>query len=600
MSNNNTSPSPNTNHTHSNKNTFVNVDKNQKVMNGVALWCSYYRANPHRFAKDYLGIELKLFQKILLYMMNQCTYFMYLASRGQGKTFLIAVFCCVRCILYPETKICIASKARRQANEVLQKIEGEILQNSPNLKLELKDKPIITASEGLITFKNGSRIRVVTSSDSSRGARANILIVDEFRLVEESVINTILRRFLSSPRFPRYLGKPEYQDPKYIERNKEFYLSSAWLKSHWSWEKVKAYCAALVDDTKDYFLCGLPYQLPIKEGLLDANQVADEMSEANFNAMSWDIEMGCIFWGESEDAFFKYEDLIAARRIETPFYPWRTRTLVGDKLAKLPDKVAGEVRVVCADVAVISSKKHKNDATILYLMQLLPRSDGQYIRNILYSEVYEGGHTETQALAIRRLYADMNCDYIVIDRGGAGIGIVDNLMKDMIDEETGETYSAFTCMNDEEIASRYKGSSPNPPKVIYAVVGSPKFNSECAFSLRDCIKRGKTRLLMTEQAFEEKMRSSRLYNELSPEQKMDLRMPFVQTTLIITELVLLEYTTIGSEVRIKEQGTNRKDRYSALAYGNQFANELERKKRKIKVNNNKLVFNMRAPKIRSH
>lgn len=42
-------------------------DKSAKIMNGVATWCSFYRANPHRFARDYLGITLKLFQIILLW-----------------------------------------------------------------------------------------------------------------------------------------------------------------------------------------------------------------------------------------------------------------------------------------------------------------------------------------------------------------------------------------------------------------------------------------------------------------------------------------------------------------------------------------------------
>ena len=60
----------------------VVVDKNTKIMNGVNIWASFYRANPHRFVKDYLGIELRLFQKILIYMMNISTHFIYLAARG--------------------------------------------------------------------------------------------------------------------------------------------------------------------------------------------------------------------------------------------------------------------------------------------------------------------------------------------------------------------------------------------------------------------------------------------------------------------------------------------------------------------------------------
>lgn len=59
-----------------------NRDK-QKQMDAINLWCSYYRANPHRFAEDYLGIRLKIFQCIILVMMNVNTKFAYVAARGQ-------------------------------------------------------------------------------------------------------------------------------------------------------------------------------------------------------------------------------------------------------------------------------------------------------------------------------------------------------------------------------------------------------------------------------------------------------------------------------------------------------------------------------------
>lgn len=64
-----------------------NATKSEKLMNGIGLWTSYYRLFPHLFVRDYLGINLKVFQMILLYMMNSMTYLMYLASRGQGIVF---------------------------------------------------------------------------------------------------------------------------------------------------------------------------------------------------------------------------------------------------------------------------------------------------------------------------------------------------------------------------------------------------------------------------------------------------------------------------------------------------------------------------------
>lgn len=57
-------------------------NKSERIMNGIAVWTSFYRANPQRFAKDYLNVNLKLFQKILIYAMMHNYYFMYIAARG--------------------------------------------------------------------------------------------------------------------------------------------------------------------------------------------------------------------------------------------------------------------------------------------------------------------------------------------------------------------------------------------------------------------------------------------------------------------------------------------------------------------------------------
>ncbi len=58
------------------------ADDRQRTIDGVKLWAGFYRSNPHRFAEDYLNVKLKLFQKILLVMMNVSNYFCYIAARG--------------------------------------------------------------------------------------------------------------------------------------------------------------------------------------------------------------------------------------------------------------------------------------------------------------------------------------------------------------------------------------------------------------------------------------------------------------------------------------------------------------------------------------
>ncbi|MEX0598794.1 MAG: hypothetical protein WD512_20085, partial [Candidatus Paceibacterota bacterium] len=115
------------------------LSKSEKLRNGFKKWTSFYRANPHRFVEDYLGIKLKLFQLILLYMMNHANFFMYIAARGQGKSFLIALYAVVRCILYPGSKIILASGTKNQAKLIItQKIEKELYGMSPNLAREIR------------------------------------------------------------------------------------------------------------------------------------------------------------------------------------------------------------------------------------------------------------------------------------------------------------------------------------------------------------------------------------------------------------------------------------------------------------------------------
>lgn len=150
-------------------------DKEQKIMQTVAFRAAYYRANPERFVEEVLGIHLKLFQKILIWAMMHYNYFMFIAARGMSKSWLTALFCVVRCILYPGSKIVVCSGTLKQANGVLLKIQDELMKMSPILCTEI-EKCNIGQNDAIIMFKNGSWITTRTSTDNARGARANIIV----------------------------------------------------------------------------------------------------------------------------------------------------------------------------------------------------------------------------------------------------------------------------------------------------------------------------------------------------------------------------------------------------------------------------------------
>jgi hypothetical protein len=573
-------------------------DKSAKIMNGVATWCSFYRANPHRFARDYLVITLKLFQIILLYMMNVSNYFMYLAARGQGKTWLTALFCTIRCILYPGTKICVASKNRNQANEVLEKITTDFMDKSDNLKLEIEDYSV-GQNKAYILFKNGSWIKVVTASDSGRSARANILITDEFRMVDITVINTVLRKFLTAPRTPKYLSKKEYKH--LVERNKEIYMSSCWFKSHWSFEKAKAYCANLVNDTKKYFICGLPYQISIKESLLSREQVEDEMSEADFSEMAWDMEMGCLWYGDKDGSLFSYEDTSKNRVLKKCVYPEHISRLIPAKDIKIPELKPNEQRIISTDVALLASKKQNNDAASIFINSAIPTNNQKYIGNMIYTENHEGLNTDELALIIRRYFDMYKCTYIALDVKGIGLGVYDCLIKDMYDPIMGKTYGALSCCNDKVYADRCKVQ--NAPKVIWAIQATAQFNNDMYLSLREGFRQHKINLLINEFEAEEILKDTRGYNSLQASDKTLLQLPYIHTTLLINELINLEYEAKGVNIKVYEKSGMRKDRVSSVGYNYWVQCQLETRLKKPNnspTNVSSLTALARKPKLYSH
>lgn len=555
------------------------TSRKERILVGVAQWCSYYRANPHRFAKDYLHLNLHLFQKILIVMMNWSTTTAFIGSRGIGKSFLSAVFCVIRCILYPGTKICIASGTRGQSINVLEKIILELKPNSPELAAEIDEKETkINGTNAQIVFKNSSYIKVVTASDSARGNRANLLLLDEFRMIAKDVIDTILRKFLTQKRMPRYeeLSKEERKAEYAKEKNKTMYLSSAYFVDHWSYLKCTDTCRFMLDDTKRQFVCGLPYQLSITEGLLDADTVADEMAETDFNEIKFQMEYEALWYGSTDGSFFDYNSISKNRRIKYPMLPNKLAEKVNNsQLVKIPIKQNGEIRILSADIALMSSRKNNNDATAIFINQLMPTKAGRYTSNIVYADACEGLRTDDQALVIRKLFDEFACDYLVLDTNGLGLGVYDCLARDIVDPETGEIYPALSCCNNQEMASRCTVMGAD--KVIWAVKANAQFNSDCAFLLREAFRSGRIRLLATEYDAEELLGDIRGYSSLSPAERMQLQLPYIHTTLLIDELTKLQHEESGGKVRIYEKTGMRKDRYSSLSYNYYVAMQIENK-----------------------
>lgn len=406
---------------------FLGTEAN---MDHFMLWVTFFRRNLHRFAIDYLGIKLHLYQIIMLYLMGINNFIVVIASRASAKSFVIALYACCRCILYPNSMIVLSSATKGQSKLLVsEKIQKELMTLSPVLRkeiLKVKDNQ----NEIIVYFRNHSTITVVPASDNGRGYRSNVIVREEFRQIKKSVDDSILSPFQIIRQAP-YMKDEFYANVKELEEETiDIYISSSWFDNgHWMWE--------IVDQAYDEMLKGKPScLLAFDESIAIKHKIKTmryfQTEKKKQDPLTWRMEFYNERVKENEFAFFTYTMLQQNQRVMKPFYP---RQMIDFRMNKknpydIP-KLKGEVRLVSCDMAFIENKK--NDNSIYTCMRLLPdyttynretsgdvKIGNGYRRVASYLESVQGGDVTRQALRIRQLYEDFGADYIVLDLRNAG------------------------------------------------------------------------------------------------------------------------------------------------------------------------------------
>lgn len=567
------------------QNSFLGSAKN---VDHFMQWITFFRRNLHRFALDYLGIKLHLYQIIMLYLMGINRFIVVIASRASAKSFIIALYACCRCILYPNSLIVLSSSTKGQSKLLVsEKIQKELMNLSPILRKEIR-KIKDNQNEVIVYFRNHSTITVVPASENGRGYRSNVIVREEFRQIKKSVDDSILSPFQIIRQVP-YMKDEYYANIKELEEETvDIYISSSWIDNgHWMW--------GIVDQAYDEMLkgqasCLLAFDesIAIKHKIKTMRYFQTEKKKQD--QLTWRIEFLNERVRENEHAFFTYSMLQQNQKSKHAFYP---RALLDFKINKRNPyeitKQPNEIRLISCDMAFIENKK--NDNSIFSCMRLLPERttyerdnseditiDTGYRRVVSYMESVQGGDTTKQAIRIRQLFEDFNADYIVLDTRNAGISIYDMLAKVMYDEERGVEYSPLSCMNDEAIANRIKIDGATP--CIYTINAVQKLNSDIALDFRRILTSEKIDLLVSfEQAREEILPNIKEYIT-SPDAEMQIfyESPFLETQALISETtsLLYEKKVQTGAIVISEQGNNRKDRYTSVSYGSWFASQLEK------------------------
>jgi hypothetical protein len=333
----------------------------------------------------------------------------------------------------------------------------------------------------------------------------------------------------------------------------------------------------MLDEKKAGFFC-TDYLVTVKHGIKTASQMEKERSTSD--PISFSMEYENIPAGQSSRAYFKLN--MFPRTIKKAFYPVRG-DLIGQK--KNPYSIprqTGEIRVMAVDIATRANKR--NDNSIINCARLLPTHKG-YQRELVYMESSHGENVISQALKIKDIFFDFDCDFLVLDMAQAGIAVFDAMSSITKNEDRDIEYPAFTVMDSEfidksvreELSNRTLGVSALP--VVFPVSATSRLNNDMAVALRSALQKKLFKFLCSETDAENYLlRNNKEFLESKDDLslKVWLTHPYVQQTLLILECINLEMNIVGNMIQLDE-GTGLKDRFSSLNYLNYFVtNVLDR------------------------
>ena len=294
--------------------------------------------------KKLFGIELLPVQTCILREMWVRAFPMYIASRGFCKSFLLAVYCLLRCTLIPGTKIVIVGAAFRQSKVIFEYMDT-IWRNAPLLQSICSDSSGPRRDVDRCTMRvNDSWAMAVPLGDGSkiRGLRAHTIIADEFNSIPTHIYETVVAGFAAVSSNPTQNVKEAAKRKKmqdagtWEEKMEESYSEK---KSNQSiiagtagyafepyasyWNKYKSTIQTQGDfrkvaekmgedpedvpeymkrlDWKNFSVIRMPYEL-IPEGFMDDQQVA--RARATMHNGIYQMEYGACFTDDSQ-GFFK-------------------------------------------------------------------------------------------------------------------------------------------------------------------------------------------------------------------------------------------------------------------------------------------------------
>lgn len=262
---------------------------------------------------------------------------MYIASRGWGKSFLLALYCIIKNAFYPGTKIVVVGAAFRQSKIIFEYMET-IWRNSPILRSIFNgndDGPRRDVDRCTMRLGDSWTIAIPMGDGSKiRGLRAHIIIADEFASISPDIYETVVSGFAAVSATPIQNVKEQAKKQAMIDAglwNEELevlntkmgnqaiisgtadydfkHFASYWkrykaiIESRGERSKLEEIFKGEVPDNfnwKDYSIIRIPYEL-IPKGFMDDKQVS--RAKATIHTGIYNMEYAACFVKDSEGFF---------------------------------------------------------------------------------------------------------------------------------------------------------------------------------------------------------------------------------------------------------------------------------------------------------
>lgn len=569
---------------------------NKNNFERIIDYVTFYRRNIPVFVEHYLKIPLHWYQIIWLYLLNMYISVVIIAGRASAKSFVIAIFSCAKCILYPNTKVVIASGSKKQASLIVkEKIQKELMPKSENLRREIET--IKTSANDIeVVFRNGSSIVVVVGGEGALGYRSTVLIFEEFKRIPKYIVDKVLKpfqmtrpsQFRTNEECEKY-GVKYKENDEFLEEAVNIYISSAAPTSHWMGKLLKDTVSSKYGDNSACMLA-TDYSIALKHAIKTRAQLIE--AKRSTDPITWRQEYENEMLREGANSYFTYGLLTKNQTNKKAFYPRRYEDVRNKhKNPYSIPKQPGEIRILACDMAFIE-RSNKNDNSCFTCIRALPESmtytseniDGKvvevkngYRRIVPYIEANPGSDVDKQAIRIKQLYYDFEADYCILDTRNGGILTYDRLAKILYDESRDCEYPAWRCMNDKDIAKRVNvaGAVEN----VFTINASQKLNNDIAIALRGTLESHMIDLLVNLDEAKDILESHIPEYTSTPDVDVAVfyERPYLETQALINEMMSLEYTRNEQTgiITLFETGSNTKDRYVSLAYGNYFIGLLE-------------------------